>query len=63
MMRLREIPQVLRNNLTLDHDQAELESKLQRPKDIARREYEETRKFMVQQWQAEADQAKLERDR
>jgi len=28
MMRLREIPQVLRNNVTLNHDQAELEPKL-----------------------------------
>ncbi len=63
MLRLRKTPQVLRNNVTLNHDQAELEFKLQRPKDIVRREYEETRKLMVQQWQAEADQAKLERDR
>lgn len=63
MIRLRKTPQVLRNNVTLNHDQAELEFKLQRPKRIARRENEETQDFMVQQWQAEADQARLERDR
>lgn len=50
-------------NCIINHDQADLEFKLQRPKDIARRESREVRAYMVMQWQAEAVEVEAERER